>query len=218
MNPEALIYSRDAVLSTALSHALSRLKIGAVCVSRVGAALNLLRSRKFPAVIVDCVDYSAASDLFELCRCSGSNKSSVVFALTEGNESAVSWGVNFAVQRPTNLDLRAFMTILRAAQSMILQDFRHYRRIPIDSVAVLENEEHSLRVRTLNISEGGVCVHGEILGWNKEHSLQLTHPEMGLPVQAKSYLIWTGNGCSGIQFRFMSTSSRETLSSWLGSY
>lgn len=218
MHPPALVYTPDAALSAALSKAIHRQKLEPVCVSRVGAALSLLRSRKFPGVIVDCLEKSAASDLLELCRCSGSNKSSVVLALTEGAESAVSWGVSFAVQRPANLDLRAFITILRAAHGMILQDFRRYRRIPIDSVVMLDNNEHSLQLRTVNVSEGGLCMRGEIPGSNKEHSLQLAHPDMGLRLQAKSYVVWTRNGHSGLQFRFMSNASREALSSWLDSH
>ena len=217
MIPETLIYCPDASLSGCLAKAVQRLKFGPICAARVGAALHMLRSRKFPAVIVDCVEKSAATDLFQLCRNTGSNKTSVVIALTEGNESAMHWGVNFAVQRPANQDLRAFMTVLRAAESMIQLDYRRYRRIPIRSLAVLDNDERILQVPTLNISEGGMCLQGELAGWNKEHSIQIAHPERGLRFQAKSYLVWSRNGCSGIQFRFMSTSSREALSCWLES-
>lgn len=215
MSPEALVYSRDENLSAALSDALNRLKIGPVCASRVGAALNLLRGRKFPAVIVDCLDRTAAADLFELCRCTGSNKSSVLFALTHENDTARSWGVTFALKRPVELDLRAFTTVLRAAHGMILQDFRRYRRIPIGASAVLENDEHSLQLATVNVSEGGMCVRGEIPGWNKEHTVQFTHPEMNLRVRANSYVVWSRNGHSGVQFRVMSPACRLALGNWL---
>jgi hypothetical protein len=180
--------------------------------------LNQLRSRKFPAVIVDCIDKPAASDLLELCRRSGSNKSSVVLGLTDGTQSATSWGMNFALKRPENLDLRPFVALLRAAEGMILQDFRHYRRIPIDTPVVLENEEHRLRLSAVNVSGGGMCLQGEILGWNKEHRLQLTHPEMGARFQAKSFVVWSSSGMSGIQFRCMSLLSRDALSGWLDSH
>ena len=217
MATEALIFSRDVDLSAALSVTLRRAKLRPVCVSRVGAALHLLRSRKFPAVIVDCEDAAIARDLLELCRGSGSNKSSVVFALAEGPHAATSWGVNFAVKRPANGDMRAFATVLRAAEGMILQDFRRYRRIPLQSIAVLDNDEHRLQMATVNVSEGGMCVRGEISGWNKEHLVQFGHPNINLHVQASSYLVWSRNGHSGIQFRFMSTSSRQALSSWIDS-
>lgn len=214
MTPEALIYSRDEKLGEALSTAVGRMKLQAVCASRAGAALNMLRSRKFPAVIVDCQDKPAATDLFELCRRSGSNKTSVVFALTGADETALSWGVTFAVKRPVDLDLRAFNSTLRTAEGMILQDFRRYRRIPIESFALLDNDEHRLQLATVNLSESGMCVHGEIAGWNREHLVQF-HAEMGLRFQANSYLVWSRNGRSGIHFRFMTTASRKALSGWL---
>lgn len=219
MSPEALIYSRDANLSTALSIALRRLKLAPVCAARVGAALNLLRSRKFPAVVVDCQEKDIATDMLELCRNTGSNKSSVVFALTEENETGINWRANFAVKRPnTDLDLRAFTVTLRAAEGMIHQDFRHYRRIPISSYAVLNNDEHSLQLATINLSGGGMCVMGEILGWNKEHTVQLTNPKTGLSFKANSYLVWSRNGRSGIQFRFMTNSAKESLATWLDAH
>jgi hypothetical protein len=218
MNPETLIYSRDAGLSGALSAAVRRFKLEPVCVSRVGAALHQLRSRKFPAVIVDCIDRAAACDLFELCRSTGSNKSSVVFALTDETGSTSSWGVNFAVRRPVNLDLRAFNSVLRAAEGMIRQDFRRYRRIPIISVAVLDNEEHRLQVPMLNLSEGGMCVHSEIAGWKKEHIVQIEQPSTGLRVKANSYLVWTGSGKSGLQFRYMNAAARTSLLNWIDAH
>jgi DNA-binding response OmpR family regulator len=215
MLPEALIYSSDENLSKALSVVLSRTKLDPVCVSRVGGALNLLRRRKFPAIIVDCLDRPAAKDLFELCRRVGSNKSSIVFALTGANESAVSLGVSFAVTRPVDLDVRAFANVLRTAEGMILQDFRRYRRIPINSFAMLDNDEHSLKLKTVNVSEGGMCVQGEIPGWNKEHKVQLTHPEINSRFRADSYVVWSRNGRSGIQFRYVTPSARDVLYHWL---
>lgn len=215
MNPQALVYSRDVNLGAALSDAISRLKLGPVCTSRVGAALNLLRGHKFPAVIVDCVDRAAAADLFELCRRAGSNKSSVLFALTDENDTARSWGVTFALRRPVESDLRAFTTVLRAAHGMILQDFRRYRRVPIGASAELDNDEHSLQLPTVNVSEGGMCVRGEIPGFKKEHTVQLTHPEMNLRFRANSYVVWSRNGHSGVQFRVMSPACRLALANWL---
>ncbi|MBV9073926.1 MAG: PilZ domain-containing protein [Acidobacteria bacterium] len=215
MDPQALIYTADVALSGTLSSTLRRQRLEPVCAGRLGAALHLLRSRKFPAVIVDCSDRSAATDIFQLCRSTGSNRSSVVFALTEGNESASSWGVNFAVKRPAGSDLRAFTTVLRAADGMIRQDFRRYRRIPVLSTAVLDNDEHRLQLSTLNISEGGMCVHGEVPGWNKEHIIEFHHPVSNLRFKANTYTVWSRNGKSGLQFRFMSNAAREALSSWI---
>lgn len=215
MNPETLIYSRDANLGAAIESVVRRLKFESVRVSRVGAALHLLRSRKFPAVIVDCLDGAAAADLLELCRCSGSNKSSIVVALTEGSETAISWRVNFAVRRPADQDTRALLTVLRAAEGLIRQEFRRYRRIPIASLAVLENDEHSLQLPTVNVSEGGMCIQGEVFGWNKEHVVHFSHPDMGLRFQAKSFVVWSRSGRSGLQFRFMSVSTQQALFNWL---
>jgi hypothetical protein len=215
MLPEAFIYSSDENLSKALSAVLRRTKLDPVCVSRVGGALHLLRSRKFPAIIVDCLDRPAATDLFELCRHAGSNRSSIIFALTGDNESAISWGVSFAVKRPVDFDVRAFANLVRTAEGMILQDFRRYRRIPINSVAMLDNDEHSLKVKMVNVSEGGMCVQGEIPGWNKEHKVEMTHPEINSRFRADSYVVWSRNGRSGIQFRYVRPSARDALYQWL---
>jgi hypothetical protein len=80
---------------------------------------------------------------------------------------------------------------------------------------MLDNDEHSLQLKTVNVSEGGMCVQGEIPGWNKEHKVQLTHPEINSRFRADSYVVWSRNGRSGIQFRYVTPSARDVLYHWL---
>jgi hypothetical protein len=98
---------------------------------------------------------------------------------------------------------------------IIVREFHRYWRAPISSSVLLDNDEHSLHLKTVNISQGGMCVSGEIPGWNREHSVHFHDPERGIHVQTNSIVVWKANGKSGLQFRFASESGRAALVQWL---
>lgn len=212
MTPEALVYSADAELMAAIKAAVRRTGLSPVCVTLAGASLNLLRTRKFPAIVIDCRNDSTGAEQVELCRRTASNKSSIVFAMTERQTSVLKAGASFVLKR--SLDMRELTLLLKTAQGMILREFRRYVRVSADLRVVLENDEHTLELTTVNVSEGGVCVHGEIQGWNREHALEMKIPG-ARPLRAKSCLVWSQAGKSGIQFDSMSGVCKNSLAEWL---
>ena len=213
MNPQILVYHANLKMAEAISVAVRRRRFAPVAVTRVGAALRLLHRQKFPAAILDCGDTAIASDLLAICRSSRSNKSSVVFALTNGEQDALRRAAHICVKR--SADLRALSLALHTAEGMILREFHRYNRLPITSSVVLDNDEHRLQLKTVNISEGGMCVLSEIPGWNREHAIHFDDPELGLQFRSKSAIVWRGRGQSGIKFEFPTPASRSALAEWL---
>ena len=110
--------------------------------------------------------------------------------------------------------MRELAALLKAAHGMILRDFYRNMRVSADLHVVLENDEHTLRLTTVNVSEGGLCVRGEIKGWNREHSVKLAIPGAE-PLRAKSFLVWSKAGKSGVQFGPMSGRCKNLLATWL---
>ena len=187
-----LIYTPEASVAAALCTAAKRLKWNPFSIDRTGAGLDLLRGRKYPAVIIDCNDPAASSGLLELCRRSASNKTSVVFALAEERDAAINRNANFVVKRSSYS--RDLAPILRAADGLVRQQFRRYRRIPIDLPVMLSNDEHRIQLTTLNLSEGGMCLKGEVKGWNREHVLQFRNPKVDSELRTGSSIIWSEYG------------------------
>lgn len=216
MSLDVLIYSPEASVAAALSMAVRRLKWGPVSTDRAGAGLNLLRGRKYPAVIIDCIDLAAGSGLLELCRRSASNKTSIVFALTDERDAAITRNANFVIRRSSYT--RDFPAVLHAAEGLVRQEFRRYRRIPIDLPVVLSNDEHRLQVTTVNLSEGGMCIQGEVKGWNREHVVQFRNPRLNSEFRANSSIIWSDSGKTGVRFQMMSAAARVLLGEWLSQH
>lgn len=216
MSLDVLIYSPEASVAAALSTAARRLKWNPLSIDRGGAGLDLLRGRKYPAVIIDCIDPATSSGLLELCRRSPSNKTSVVFALAEERDAAINRNANFVVKRSSYS--RDLAPILYAADGLVRQEFRRYRRIPIDLPVMLSNDEHRLQVTTLNMSEGGMCIKGEVKGWNREHVLQFKNPKVESELRTSSSIIWSEFGKTGIRFQGMSAATRVLLGDWLRQY
>jgi hypothetical protein len=216
MSLDVLIYTPEASVAAALSAAARRLRWNPLSIDRAGAGLNLLRGRKYPAVIIDCVDPATSSGLLELCRRSLSNKTSVVFALAEERDAAINRNASFVVKRSTYA--RDLAPILHAADGLVRQEFRRYRRIPIDLPVMLSNEEHRLQLTSLNLSEGGMCIKGEVKGWNREHVIQFRHPKVASELRTKSSVIWSEFGKTGMRFQGMSAAIRVLLGDWLGQY
>jgi hypothetical protein len=213
MNPEVLIYSPEASVTASLSAAVRRVKWHPTSTDRAGAGLNLIRSHRYPAIIIDCVDPAAASGLLDLCRRSASNKTSIVFALSDERDATTSRNANFVVQRSSFT--RTFPAVLHAAEGLVRQEFRHHRRVPMGMPVVLSNDEHRLQLTTLNVSEGGMCLLGEVKGWNRDHQVQFRNPKVNSEFCASSSVIWSESGKTGVRFHGMSVAAKVLLGNWL---
>lgn len=213
MNPETLVYSQNTIVGDAISAVARRRGLAPVMVNAAGAGLRLLHGRKFPAVILDCGDNAIAADFLQVCRHSRSNKTAVVIALTDGLPGNVASAANFCIRKSP--DLRELTYALRTAEGMILREFNRYRRSPVTASVVLDNDEHRLQLKTINLSEGGMCVYSEIPGWNREHIVHFDDTQIGLQFRTKSVVVWRAQGKSGLQFQSVSPASRSAITNWL---
>ena len=200
MNPQTLVYSPNTKIGESIAAIAQRRGLAPMLVDSIGTALHLLQSKNFPAVILDCSGESEAADLLAVCRNSKSNKTAMVIALVGDGSIHSVRGSNLWVRRSP--DLRELVAALRSVEGIILREFQRYRRSPIKSSVVLANDEHRIEMKTLNISEGGMCVSGEIPGVNREHYVHFHDPNIGFQLQTRSVVVWKANGKSGIQFRF----------------
>lgn len=213
MSPQTLVYSPTPSVSEAIAAIVRRRGLAPTVVNVAGAGLRLLHKGKFPAVILDCGDNAIAKDFLEVCRHSRSNRSAVVIALTDGQQTNVGPGANFCIRKSP--DLRELTFALRTAEGMILREFNRYRRSPVTSSVLLDNDEHRLQLKAINLSEGGMCVYSEIPGWNREHTIHFDDPKIGLQFHTKSIVVWRAGGKSGLQFQSVSPACRSAITGWL---
>jgi CheY-like chemotaxis protein len=180
---------------------------------------EMVSSRKFDCVFVDCDDVAGAAETFRQIRAVPSNRKTIAFAIVNGVttlQQAFEMGANFVLDKPLSADRVA--RSLRAAQGLMAHERRRYYRHPVaTSVHItlgVETYEHL--GTTVNLSEGGLAVQLEKktnIGMPVRFRFKL--PETDLWIDGKGDIAWVANGLSGIKFGAMSVKLRTAMQDWI---
>ncbi len=217
MVPSALLVSRDPAVLGLMQRLLDEESIAVELSSDVAQACDLLDSRKFDAVIVDCDDMLAVEVLLRLRRAPSSRRA-VAFALLNGTtsrEAAFALGANFALDKP--LCPQTAARNVRAARGLIVQERRRYYRHPVDLSAALTLPGGTrLYVRTTNLSQDGIGVElrTEVqVGTRLEITFEL--PDNHTDIEARGEVAWCRGKNAGIRFQDISAASRGPFRKWM---
>ena len=195
---------------------------GASILCQVGGssehAIELLNTRRFDAVVVDCDDVKGGREVLQQLRSSPSSKRAMAFAIINAGTTvreAFDLGANFVLDKP--LTLERFTRTLRAAQGLMKREQRRYFRNTIETEAVVslpEGTEH--RSRILNLSEGGMAVHlPKSLATATPVRVRFFLPG-GLRIEAKAEITWhKENQGVGVRFVHMDPKMQRDLVQWL---
>lgn len=219
MTLESLLISHDASLLGVLRPTLEKLAVSVEVCSGSQTGGELLRKRKFDAVIVDCDDMPGGVDLLTSLRTSQSNASSVAFAVLNGNtttQQAFQIGANFVLQKPlTPLNAtRCF----NAALNFMVRERRRYFRHPVEmSVQISLPDSPVLTAKTTNLSEGGMAIHlSGKLPKGVVATLRFTLPATNTMLELQGNTAWAdGSGNAGMRFIEVPQSSQFQLEQWL---
>jgi hypothetical protein len=214
----ALLVSNDAPTIALLTESLQRLAISAEVCVEVATAPGLLKRRKFGTIIVDVQHGNQARTLLKEVRNSPSNRTSVVFAISDSDaKTAVAFqeGFNFVLRRP--LSKSSVAPILRAAYGLVLREQRRYFRCPVEIPATLRRPGmEEVCGRVVNISEGGVAIAaGLSLKPGVELQVQFTPPGYESQFTTQSAVCWCKEGYMGLQFISLSAQVKAKLQEWL---
>jgi len=150
----SLLVCADAEAVQVLSCVLEDLGIEVECCSDPHAARPRINEQSFHAVIVDCVDESAAADFITCVRKTSRNQSTVIVVMANGGtpvSDIFAKGANFALYKPISRERAAHS--IRAARGLIRHERRIQPRFPVQSRASLayaSNEEASAILVDLN--------------------------------------------------------------------
>lgn len=195
---------------------------GASIVCQVGnssaQAMELLNSRRFDAVVVDCDKLPGGKEVLQRLRNSPSSKRAMAFAVINADTTvrqAFDLGANFVLDKPLNAE--RFSRTLRAAQGLMKREQRRYFRNSIETDAVIflpEGTEH--RSRILNLSEGGMAIHlPKPLAAATPVRVRFFLPG-GLRIEARAEITWhQENRGVGVRFVNMDPKMQRDLEQWL---
>ena len=216
---DALLVSNDAVTIKQLSESMQQLALSREVCVEVPAALVLLNQRKFDAVVVDLQLGGEANAVLEKVRRSPSNRTAVVFAVSDSDAETVSAfkaGSNFVLRRP--LSLTSIGQHLKVAYGLVLRERRRYYRCPVKIPAVIcgagMSEVHG---QTVNISESGIAIVATSVSLRPGDKVQV---HFTLPGQESRFVVgaaicWCKETYLGLRFTSVSPHLTSELQEWL---
>jgi len=219
MELKCLLLCRDPETVRVFRRALDDLEIVAEVSNAATAALDLLDTSKFDAIIVDCDEVAGGTEVLTGIQQSPSNKRAIAVAVINGTtsmRSAFEMGAHFALEKPVSLE-RACRA-LRAAHGFMVTEQRRYFRHAVDTRATLSfGVVKDLSCKVTNISDGGMAValaEQISASWMVDVRFQLP----GIPdvLEAKGEFAWSdGDGHAGIRFVYVSIDTKRWLNKWL---
>lgn len=211
-----LLVSEDAIAIEQLRESMQRFALSVEHCSEVPSALERLKLSKFEAVIVDFRLGSQAGAVLHEARQSASNEHSVLFTVSDNQAEttdAFKAGSTFVLRRP--LSAASIDLSMKAAYGLIVRERRRYFRCPVEApVAIHRAAMQTLHGRTVNVSEGGMCITtAASLGPGDWVQLQFTLAGDEFQFALESTVCWAKEQALGLRFR----SSHQTakLQEWL---
>jgi CheY-like chemotaxis protein len=219
MAMNSLILSRDAQAIGLLRRVLGDNGVAIEACTGSEQFKQILTSRKFDAVFVDCDDVVGAGETLRQMRALPSNRKTIGFAIVNGVttlQQAFEMGANFVLDKP--LAAERLARSLRAAQGLMAHERRRYYRHPVATSAhiTLGTETYEHLGTTVDLSEGGFALKLEKKtnpGMPVKFRFKL--PETATWIEGKGDIAWMANGLSGVKFGAMASSSRKELQTWL---
>jgi len=219
MAMNSLILSRDANSISLLRRVFGDNGITAEACTGSEHFREMINSRKFDCVFVDCDDVDGAAETFRQIRAEPSNRKTIAFAIVNGVttlQQAFEMGANFVLDKP--LSAERVSRSLRAAQGLMAHERRRYYRHPVATSVhlTLGAETYEHLGTTVNLSEGGLAVELEKktnIGMPVRFRFKL--PETDTWIEGKGEIAWVASGLSGIKFGLMSTKLRAAMQEWI---
>jgi len=216
---KSLLLCRDPETLRVFRRALDDLGIAVDVAATATSALELLDTRKFDAIIVDCDDVAGGTEVLTDIQQSPSNKRAMALALINratNMRAAFEMGAHFALEKPVTLERAS--RALRAAHGFMVTEQRRYFRHTVDTTARLSfGVFKDLACKVTNVSEGGMAVSlSEQIGPSWVVDVRFELPGAPETLELKGEFAWSdGDGHAGIRFIYVPIESKRWLGKWL---
>ena len=218
MQLESLLLSRDPEVIRVLRPTLEKLSIDLEVCRGAKSGTEIISSEKFDAIIIDCDDLQGGLEVLSAMRKESSNKSSVAFAILNGQTTthkAFELGANFVLQKP--LSALNSMRCFSAAINFMLRERRRYFRQPVEIPVTLVFGEKEFKATATNLSEGGMAIYfrGKLPKGGISRVV-FSMPGAATPLQPRAHIAWLdGAGHAGLRFTEMPKDMHTQLDHWL---
>jgi DNA-binding response OmpR family regulator len=216
MSPTCLLVTPDAHLVIVVSRELDELGIRTEVTANEGAARDLLKTRKFHAVMVDADKIGETGELLQTIRHSKSNSTVIILVLATSNTNLViNAAANFIVQRPFTTN--HLQRVLRASTGLILRNWSRSTRYKVEiPVTVMLPSAGRSPATIINVSEGGLALKTETrLNQHEIVRLQFAMAPFPRPIQVRGLVVWSKMNHAGISFVGIPEQEKTAIREWL---
>ena len=219
MTLTSLLVCADAKAVHVLNDLLQNLGMQVELCGDLLVAQTRLSAESFDVLVADCKDEVAAIELIAHVRTNSENNATAVIALVDAQNNVreiFAQGANFVLYKPLSAERAA--KSLQAARSLIRNERRSTRRVPIDSNAsIAYSNIENVRVTLADLSEEGIAIIcGKKLPVNCKVYFQFPLPGNSSSVRLSGEVMWQdSSGRAGIRFADVPTASRRLINEWL---
>jgi CheY-like chemotaxis protein len=218
MATQALLLCRDPNVVGVLGPMLNRMGLGAEVCDAHASALDLLATRKFNPIIVDCEEMEASSELLRSLRQSPSTRDCIALGIIGDDRQqhdAFALGANLVLHKPVTVEEAG--KILRTARGLISRMRRECMRHVVHTLAYVHLDGLYDTPMLLDISEGGMAIQAlEPLEQGRAYAVRFFLPRAIESFEAVAAVAWAdSSGRAGLRFLGMPPVGRERLRRWL---
>jgi c-di-GMP-binding flagellar brake protein YcgR len=223
MTLQSLVMCSDEKIVRVLRRVLSDLEIGVEHCADADTAIRKLTRQRFEAVIVDCSELKAATQVLNGVRNAPCNRRAIAVAIIDGRtgtRSAFELGAHFALYKPISTE-RAKASF-RAARALMKRERRRNLRIPVE-IPIRLNYKNGAAVQhavTSDLSEGGMAVRLPKRSRNAgAMRVCFTLPGSNSVIECAGEVAWeNAGGLTGIRFMDLRPEARQQLKSWMSNH
>jgi CheY-like chemotaxis protein len=216
----SLLVCADAKAVHVLNRLLQDLGMQVELCSDPSLAIDRLSAQAFDVLVADSKDQAAAIQLITHARNTLEYKNMAIVALVDSENDVreiFAQGANFVLYKPISAE-RASRS-LQAARSLIRNERRVTRRVPVDSNASIAYANiENVTVQITDLSEEGVSILSkQRLPEGGKVYLQFALPGDSSSVHLSGEVKWQdASGRVGIRFLAVPKTSQRLISQWLG--
>jgi CheY-like chemotaxis protein len=192
-------------------------------VGGTAAALTMIQSHEFDAIIVDWREIDNLSDFLCAVRRSELNRHAVLVAIVRDLldlKQAFAAGVQLLIHKPASAV--QIERCLRAAYSARIAQRRRHHREPVSIVASVSMRNYPLsEVLVVNLGDGGLALKmdggasGHCPKVGEDVDLRFALPRTGEIMDVSGRVVWGTADACGVRFNYVPDNQRQSLEQWL---
>jgi DNA-binding response OmpR family regulator len=165
---------------------------------------KLVNKERFDGIFLDLeMPKLHGFDLARRVRTSSWNKSTPIVVVTgrddkQAMQEAFATGATYFLHKP--IDRQKLSKLLRTVRGGMFQNRRRYSRIPFQTEVTVTKDGSVWKVKSLNISHGGLQLDKANLKQGDSVRLSFQMPNGGPLVDTLSTVVWADGGRRGMQF------------------